>query len=75
MGVISMSEALYVSMFVSPQSSARDRRSRWRRRLAERLGRFAIYGAAVSGFAIQASDPTFYASVGVACSLLLECLR
>ncbi len=70
-----MSETLYLSMFTRVQSSSFDRKRKLRSRIAERLGRFAIYGAMVTAFAMNATEPTMYASIASACCLALECFR
>lgn len=70
-----MSETLYLSMFAKVQSSAIERRRRLRSRIVERIGRFAIYGMAITAGASVAHEPTLYASVASAFCLALECFR
>lgn len=70
-----MSDALYHSMFIPVQRSSKDRRRKGRSKMLERISRFGIYGVTVAVFAMQASDPTLYASIASTICLALECLR
>lgn len=70
-----MSDALYLQMFAHVQSSGSQRRKRLKAKMIERLGRFAIYGGTISAFAMNATEPTLYASIASSICLLMECFR